>query len=78
MSDAPSIGWSDFARERCRPGLGRSYFIGNDDELPALVEANWTLRRPGAAREDLEKVVLVPCPPERFVCATVLVDEDTT
>jgi len=77
MNESPRIGWSDFARERCRPGLGRSHFLGSEEELLALVAENWNRRRPGAGREDLEKVVLVPCPPECFACATVLVKRNT-
>jgi hypothetical protein len=42
-----------------------------------LARANWEGRRPGAGRDDLDKVVLVPCPPERFACATVLVGRKT-
>ncbi|MBN2170691.1 MAG: DUF3228 family protein [Candidatus Krumholzibacteriota bacterium] len=73
----PSIGWSDFARERYRPGQGRSYFAGTEAELVALVRAQWDARRPGAGRADLAKVVVVDLPPERFVGATVRVDETT-
>lgn len=73
----PSIGWSDFARERYRPGQGHSHFQGTDDELVALVRAHWDTRRPGAGRDDLEKVVIVDLPPERFAGATVRVDENT-
>ncbi len=77
MTGTPRIGWSDFARNRCRPGQGRSFFRGSDDELVDLVARNWERRRPGAGREDLDKVVLVPCPPEQFACATVLVKSNT-
>ncbi len=77
MTGVPRIGWSDFARARCVPGQGRSYFRGTHEELVELVRENWTRRRPGAGREDLDKVVLVTCPPERFACATVLVKRNT-
>jgi len=73
----PRLGWSDFARERCRPGQGRSHFLGDDEELLDQLREGWHLRRPGTGRRDLDKVVRVPCPPERFACATVLVDEST-
>lgn len=73
----PRIGWSDFARGRYRPGSGHSYFTGSDEELLALVRAHWEARRPGQGRADLSQVVIVPLPPAGFVCATVVVDEDT-
>ncbi len=72
-----TIGLSRFARERYRPGSGRSHFTGSDEELIALVREHWESRAPGAGRDDLEKVVIVPLPPERFTCGTVSVDEDT-
>ena len=77
MTDTPIIGWSDFARGRCRPGQGRSFFRGSEEELVTLLGKHWDKRRPGAGREDLDKVVLVPCPPEQFACATVLVGRRT-
>ncbi len=77
MSRVPKIGWSEFARKRCQPGQGRSYFRGSEDELIELLEKHWDERRPGSGREDLDKVVLVPCPPEQFACATVLVKRRT-
>ncbi len=75
--DIPSIGWSDFARGRYVPGASHSHFLGSEDELIALVGAHWADRSPGAGRDSLDEVVLVPVPPERFVSATVKVDEDT-
>ncbi len=75
--DAPRIGWSDFARDRYRPGKGRCYFAGSDEELLALIRQHWAERRPGFGREDQSQVLLLPLPPERFVCATVRVDEST-
>jgi hypothetical protein len=74
---SPRIGLSRFARERHRPGMGRSTFQGAEDELIALAAARWHERRPGIGRKDTEKVVVIPVPPERFACATVLVGEDT-
>ena len=77
MSPELKIGWSDFARARNRPGGSHSWFRGGDEELLGLIRENWGRRQPGAGREDLDKVVLVPLPPERLVCSSVLVDEDT-
>ncbi len=76
-SKTPSIGWSEFARERYLPGKGHSYFLGDEAELEALVAEHWGERRPGHGREDLSQVVIVPLPPERFVCGTVKVNEET-
>ena len=73
----PSIGWSDFARRRHRPGGSHVCFEGSDDEVLDLVRAHWAGRRPGVGRDDLDKVVVVPVPPERFVCATVRATEAT-
>lgn len=77
MSAAPSVGWSAFAAGRYRPGTSHSHFLGTDAELVDLVRTHWAERRPGEGRDGLDKVVVVPVPPERFVCATVRVDETT-
>ena len=71
----PSLGWSDFARGRHVAGGRHSYFEGSESELLDLVRAAWPRRRPGAGRTDLDKVVVVPVPANRFVAGTVLVDE---
>jgi len=76
--DAPSIGWSGFAAGRYRPGTSHSHFLGTDAELVELVRAHWADRRPGEGRDGLDEVVVVPVPPERFVCATVRVCEGTS
>jgi len=75
--NVPTIGWSDFARDRYVPGAAHSHFLGDDDELVTLVRDHWAERRPGEGRETLDEVVVVPLPAERFVCATVRVDETT-
>ncbi len=74
---APSIGWSDFARERYRPGKGHSYFVGEEAALIELIREHWEGRRPGHGRESLEQVIIVPLPPVSFVCGTVKVDENS-
>jgi hypothetical protein len=74
---SPSIGWSRFAAERYRPGLGRACYTGAPEALVALILAHWDRRRPGAGRRDLEQVVVVPLPPQDFVSATVAVAEAT-
>ncbi len=77
MDPEVKIGWSDFAKARNRPDGGHSWFRGEDEELLERIRENWSERLPGSGREDLEKVVRVPLPPERLVCSSVLVDEDT-
>jgi hypothetical protein len=77
MSAVPSLGWSDFARRRYVRGSGRTYYEGTEEELLDLVRTNWARRRPGQGRAGLDEVVVVPVAPERFVGATVLVDETT-
>ncbi|MCP4547255.1 MAG: DUF3228 family protein [bacterium] len=71
------IGWSNFALGRYKPGSSHSHFTGTNEELLTLVREHWRTRRPGAGRDGLNEVVIVSCPPERFVCGTVLVDENT-
>jgi hypothetical protein len=73
-----SIGWSDFAAGRYHSGSPHSYFRGEPRELVELVQANWERRQPGAGRDGLDQVVLVPCPSDRFVCSTTSVDEKST
>jgi hypothetical protein len=73
----PSLGWSDFARQRHVPEGPRTWFRGTEEELLELVRARWAERLPGAGRDDLTQVVVVPVPAERFVSNTVLVDENT-
>ncbi|MCB1182579.1 DUF3228 family protein [bacterium] len=75
---APSLGWSDFAAGRHRPGGKHTWFGGTPDELLDRVRANWSQRRPGAGRTGLDKVVVVPVDPAGFVSSTVRVDESTT
>lgn len=71
------LGWSEFARGRHVRGGSHVWFEGSEQELLELVHAGWAERKPGAGRVDLDKVVIVPVPCERFVAATVKVDEST-
>lgn len=72
-----SLGWSDFARQRYVAGSGHSFFEGTLEELLALVRKHWADRRPGTGRTGLDQVVVVPVPPERFVCSTVRINGGT-
>lgn len=77
MSAVPSMGWSEFARGRYVRGRGHAWFDGSEEELLDLVRRHWRDRRPGDGRMDLEQVVVVPVPADRFRGATVRVDETT-
>ena len=71
------LGWSDFAaRRHVREGK-HTWFAGTDDELLARVQVGWPDRVPGAGRDDLDKVVVVPVDPSGFVSSTVRVNEKT-
>ena len=72
------LGWSNFAAGRHAPGRGYSYFNGDNDELIEVVRENWDKRRPGNGRTDLDKVVVVPVPPQDFVGTTVTIREGMT
>ena len=74
---APSLAWSDFARSRHLPGGRHTWFDGSEQELLDLVRTHWPQRRPGAGREDLDQVVIVPVPPDRFHGTTVEVTDST-
>ncbi|MFT5233708.1 MAG: hypothetical protein ACI9UK_000698 [Candidatus Krumholzibacteriia bacterium] len=71
------LGWSDFASTRHLPQGKHSWFDGTPDELLEMVAAQWGRRRPGAGREDLFQVVIVPVEPSRFVSNTVRVDDSS-
>ena len=64
-----SIGWSNFALGRHKPGLGFSYFEGSDEELEQLIRDNWDKREPGMGAEGLDDVICVPVPADKFRCA---------
>lgn len=72
-----TLAWSEFARGRHRQGRGHAWFDGTEEELLDLVRAHWPQRRPGAGRDDLSQVVVVPVPPAGFHGTTVLVEETT-
>lgn len=71
------LGWSDFARERHRPGGRHTWFAGAGDELLARVRRGWPQRWPGAGRTDLSQVVVVPVDPAGFVSSTVRIGPET-
>ena len=71
------FGWSDFAAARHRPGGRHTWFAGTPDELLERVRDGWPQRRPGAGRDGLDRVVVVPVDPAGFVSSTVRVGADT-
>ncbi len=71
------LGWSDFAAKRHLPGGKHTWFEGTADQLLERVCNGWSGRQPGAGRNNLEQVVVVPVDPDGFVANTVLVNEDT-
>ncbi len=71
------LGWSDFAAGRHAPQGKHTWFDGGDAELLDRVRARWAERGPGAGREDLTQVVVVPVDPAGFVASTVKVTDET-
>ena len=78
LASGESLGMSDFALGRHKPGTGYSYFQGSHSELLQLVQQNWEQRVPGAGRSNLNEVVIVPMPSARFMTTTVAVDDQTS
>ncbi len=74
---AGKLGWSEFARGRHVPAGKHTWYEGTDEELLTLVRTGWPNRRPGAGREGLDQVVVVPVNPAGFVSSTVEVKEST-
>jgi hypothetical protein len=74
---ALKLEWSDFARGRHVPGGKHTWYDGTAEELLDLVREGWPQRRPGAGRDNLDQVVVVPVEPAGFVSSTVLVNEQT-
>ena len=69
-----TVGWSNFALKRHKPGAGYSYsnlvYGGKQirDEVCSLVMDNWKDAVPGDGETTLDRKVLVPVPPEGFFC----------
>lgn len=78
LDNGDTVAISDFARGRHTPGSGLSYYDGPMDDVLKLVKQNWDKREPGAGRQNLNEVVVVPVPPAKFFTTTVPVEEDTT
>lgn len=68
---APTIGMSQFARERHRPGTGNSYTLMTEEQLIYLVGACWEKRKPGKGETGLDRKVVVPVPWGGFYMPTI-------
>ncbi|MBD3219656.1 DUF3228 family protein [bacterium] len=78
MTDSvPTVAWSDFARRRHAPGGRHTWFDGSEQDLLDLVGEHWAERSPGAGRQDLDQVVVVPVPPRGFHGTTVHATDET-
>ena len=77
VAGGQSVSWSDFAGGRHQPGSGYSYFQGSPDELLGLVKDSWDARKPGTGRTNLDEVVTVPLPAEKFMATTIAVTPET-
>lgn len=56
----PSIGWSQFARDRHKKGMGHSYCEAPTEDVLHLVKINWQYRTPGHGETGLDRKVVVP------------------
>lgn len=77
LSNGESMAISDFARDRHVPDSGKSYYDGDIQDILSLVKENWASRKPGAGRDNLDEVVLVPVPPANFFTTTVPIRPDS-
>lgn len=69
METKPTIGWSNFARNRHTADSGNSYTTLNRSDVVQLILDNWDRRVAGDGEEGrLDRKVLVPVDPEKFFC----------
>lgn len=66
--NAPTIGWSLFARSNSTLSRGNSYTIKSFKDVVESVRKNWDKRKPGAGETTTDRKVLVPVPPQGFFC----------
>jgi hypothetical protein len=77
LTNGQTLALGEFAEKRHRPGTGCAYFTGSKQELLQLVEKGWDGRQPGTGRTNLEEVVTVSVPADKFMTTVVPVDQDT-
>ncbi len=75
--DGQTMAMSEFAMKRHRPETGCAYFTGTTEELMNLVAQGWQDRQPGTGRTNLDEVVVVPVPADKFMTTVVEVDPST-
>lgn len=77
LADGKTMALGEFAEKRHKPGTGCAYFTGTRQELLQLVKEGWDGRQPGTGRTNLEEVVTVSVPADKFMTTVVPVDQDT-
>lgn len=66
--NAPTIGWTNFARKQHTAASGNSYTDLSEDRVVQLVQENWDRRIPGSGEQTADRKALVPVPVEGFHC----------
>ena len=66
--NAPTIGWSSFAKSNSTLVRGNSYSTKPFKDVVEIVRKNWEKRIPGAGETTTDRKVLVPVPPQGFFC----------
>jgi hypothetical protein len=61
-NNAPSIGWSDFARLNSTAEQGNSHSVLSESDVVQVVQENWNHRQPGFREKTLDRKVVVPVP----------------
>lgn len=77
LPDGKSVAWGEFAANRHKPNTGCAYFTGSKEELLGLLQENWDRRQPGTGRDNLNEVVAVPVPADKFMTTVITVTDDT-
>ena len=71
----PTLGWSDFAYRRHKPGTGFSYSTWSQQAVAEMTRLFWDKREPGSGETELDRKVVVPVDPGSFVCTTALITD---
>jgi len=74
MTDSVTIGWSEFAAGRHRPGEPYSYYTGNPQDVIDRVRESWGYREFGDGSESLDDVCVIQIPADGFRCGFVHID----
>jgi hypothetical protein len=76
--EVPTVGWSQFALDRHKPGTGHTYTTLSNEDVVKLVRGHWELRRPGQGEVFNTRKIVVPVPAESFRCTTVKIRDGMT